>query len=64
MPERVYMNRVPGEERIHVEFLRGEIPTVLADLAPRFDVSDETRQLIKILHEAFPSAAPTEESTP
>lgn len=25
MPERVYMNRIPGEERIHVEISRDEI---------------------------------------
>lgn len=33
MPERVYMNRILGEERIHVEFAAGEIDGILEDLA-------------------------------
>jgi hypothetical protein len=32
MPERVYMNRIPGQERIHVAFLAAEIPDLLEDL--------------------------------
>ena len=30
MPDRVYMNRIPGEERIHVEITRNEIREMLA----------------------------------
>ncbi|MFJ3923051.1 hypothetical protein [Streptomyces sp. NPDC090022] len=30
MPDRVYMNRIPGEERIHVEISRDEIREMLA----------------------------------
>ncbi|MGW5003300.1 hypothetical protein ACWEP8_37230 [Streptomyces hydrogenans] len=31
MTERVYMNRRPGEERIHVEIDAAELPDLLAD---------------------------------
>ncbi len=30
MPDRIYMNRIPGEERIHVEITRAEIREMLA----------------------------------
>jgi hypothetical protein len=33
MPERVYMNRITGEERIHVEITAAEIDGLLEDLA-------------------------------
>ncbi|MFC1420775.1 hypothetical protein [Streptacidiphilus cavernicola] len=33
MPERIYLNRVPGEERIHVEITATETPALLEDLA-------------------------------
>lgn len=52
MPERVYMNRIPGEERIHVEIPAAEIPALLEDLGGLyFHVNPVTAELIRILQE-------------
>jgi hypothetical protein len=53
MPERVHMNRIPGEERIHVEILAAEIPDLLADLARLHGpVSPATNQFVCLLDQA------------
>lgn len=54
MPERIYINRRPGDERIHIEIDAREIPDLLADLAPDEDQypHDVTRQLVQILRAA------------
>lgn len=52
MPERVYMNRIPGEERIHVEIRAEEIPGILKDLALGVDSSPEALELWRLLKKA------------
>jgi hypothetical protein len=53
MPERVYMNRIPGEERIHIEFRADEIAAVLEDLdESSLGRSPETEMLRQLLAEA------------
>jgi hypothetical protein len=53
MPERVYMNRVPGEERIHIEFRVGEIAAVLEDLdESSLGRNPETETLRRLLEQA------------
>ncbi len=53
MPERVYVNRIPGEERIHVEILAAEIPALLEDLEESsIGVNPATVTLIRILRDS------------
>lgn len=47
--ERVYMNRIPGEERIHVEFTAEDIEAILRDL-PQVGISEATARLYHLLH--------------
>ncbi|MEY9937324.1 hypothetical protein [Streptacidiphilus sp. MAP5-3] len=46
MPERVYMNRRPGEECIHIEITPAEIPALL------FGNEPETGAFMSLLVEA------------
>jgi len=53
VPERVYMNRIPGEERIHVEILAADIPLLLEDLEETsLGVNAPTAALVQLLREA------------
>lgn len=47
MPERIYMNRRPGEERIHVEISAAELPDILNDLA---HLPDDVSAATLVLH--------------
>lgn len=61
MPERVYMNRRTGEERIHIEITYGEIRELLTRPA-----GDTTRQLWQVLAAAdrrFNATTPAPELT-
>ncbi|MDK1473657.1 hypothetical protein QNO07_09515 [Streptomyces sp. 549] len=50
MPERIYTNRRPGEERIHLEIPAHEIADVLDDWAPPGgDAFDATKRLHALL---------------
>lgn len=52
--ERIYINRRPGEHRIHVEIGATEISDLLKDLAPGEQdyPHDVTRRLVEILRAA------------
>lgn len=52
MPERIYVNRIPGEERIHIEFPAHEIADILDDFTPADDAYDATKQLRRVLEKA------------
>jgi hypothetical protein len=53
MPERVYMNQIPGEERIHLEITAGEIDGILEDLnESSLGRTPEAESLRLILEEA------------
>lgn len=52
MPERVYLNRIPGQQRIHIEITAGELPALLWDLAVRPGASSTTLALLRLLQEA------------
>lgn len=49
--QRVYMNRIPGRRRIHVEIEEGEITDLLDDIND-FDAWPATLALVEILKEA------------
>ncbi|WP_329203864.1 hypothetical protein [Streptomyces sp. NBC_01435] len=59
--ERIYMNRRPAEQRIHVEIEAAEIRDLLADLALGEDAYQHgaARQLTEILRTADHAFAPT-----
>lgn len=57
--DRIYMNRIPGQERIHVEIDAGEISDLLDDLKETPDDFAATRQLLKILRAAEHAISPT-----
>jgi hypothetical protein len=48
---RDYLNRVPGEERVHIEFLPVDVAEVLADLKNAPALTARTRRLVQILEE-------------
>lgn len=52
MPERVYLNRIPGQERLHIEITADELPALLWDLAVRPGASSTTLTLLRLLQEA------------
>ncbi|MCZ7413128.1 hypothetical protein [Streptomyces sp. WMMC897] len=54
MPERIYMNRVPGDERIHLEIPAQEIADLLDDLTPP---ADDAFAATKRLHAVLVQAA-------
>jgi hypothetical protein len=62
MPERVYTNRIPGQERIHIELTPQEIHHVLSDFVLRPNASADTMALLRVLVDAKtcfePGAAP------
>ncbi|MFF2411811.1 hypothetical protein [Streptomyces sp. NPDC058092] len=52
--DRIYMNRTPGDERIHIEIPKRDLPDLLADLEPEEDgfQYEATRRLMEILRAA------------
>jgi hypothetical protein len=52
VPERVYTNRRPGEQRVHIEVTAEEIGELLQDLVLRPGAGDAALKLITILDEA------------
>lgn len=52
MPERIYMNRIVGEERIHIEIPAHEIADILDDFAPSPDAFAATKRLHGVLAKA------------
>lgn len=52
MPERIYMNRIVGEERIHVEIPANEIADLLDDFEPQPDAYEATKRLHAVLVQA------------
>lgn len=57
--EQIYTNRIPGQERIHIEVPGHEIFDVLDDFAPAADAFEATKGLHRILTEAGHEFAPT-----
>jgi hypothetical protein len=49
--QRYYLNRVPGEERTHVEFLPVDVADVLADLKNAPALTARTQKFVAILEE-------------
>lgn len=45
--DRVYMNRIPGQRRIHIEIDEAEIPELLTELAA--PASTQGQQLAELL---------------
>ncbi|WP_330328273.1 hypothetical protein [Streptomyces pseudovenezuelae] len=56
--DRIYMSRVPGSERIHVEIQVNEIADLLDDFAPDADAFEATKNLHRILTDAYRVFAP------
>ncbi|MBP5926674.1 hypothetical protein F3K32_42465 [Streptomyces sp. LBUM 1483] len=56
--DRIYMNRVPGSERIHIEIAENEIADLLDDFAPGPDAFEATKKLHRILVDAYRVFAP------
>ena len=52
MPERIYLNRRPGDERIHIEIPDNEIADLLDDLAENPDWFEATKSLRSVLVQA------------
>jgi hypothetical protein len=53
VPERIYLNRRAGEERIHVELTEAEIADILDDFPkPGSDAFEATKDLHRILRAA------------
>lgn len=48
---RDYLNRIPGEERVHIEFLPEDVAEVLADLKNAPALTARTWRLVQILEE-------------
>ncbi|MGW0032990.1 hypothetical protein ACWDXD_24635 [Streptomyces sp. NPDC003314] len=57
--ERIYMNRIPGQERIHVEISENEISDLLDDLKEISGAFAATRQFREILQAAEYAISPT-----
>jgi len=57
--ERIYMNRIEGQRRIHIEIDDAEISDLLDDLNDDVEHFAATRQLLQILHGAEEIFAPT-----
>lgn len=49
MPERVYMNKIPAEARVHVELTASDLASILTDLVVPPVASPQTRALMHIL---------------
>jgi hypothetical protein len=56
--DRIYMNRVPGSERIHVEIAVNEIADLLDDFTPADEAFEATKNLHRILVNAYQVFAP------
>ena len=56
--DRIYMNRIPGSERIHIEIAANEIADVLDDFTPAADAFEATKKLHRILTDAYRAFAP------
>ncbi|MFD4795970.1 hypothetical protein ACFV07_07875 [Streptomyces anulatus] len=57
--DRIYMNRIPGSERIHIEIASNEVADLLDDLDENPEWFDATKKLRAILvkaNEAFGEA--------
>jgi hypothetical protein len=52
VPEQVYLNRIRGEQRVHVEITAQEIPVLLADITTGLPPSATTRAFLRVLAEA------------
>ncbi|MEV5140346.1 hypothetical protein AB0K71_05945 [Streptomyces syringium] len=52
MPERIYMNRIAGQRRIHIEIEDHEVGDLLDDFTPADDAFDATKRLHQILRQA------------
>ncbi|MFD5509146.1 hypothetical protein ACFWIB_15395 [Streptomyces sp. NPDC127051] len=61
MPERVYMNRRTGEERIHIEITYGEIQELLT--RPAGEPTRQLWQLLATAHRQFNESTPAPELT-
>lgn len=57
--ERIYMNRIDGQRRIHIEIDDAEISDLLDDLNDDVEHFAATRQLLQVLHGAEEIFAPT-----
>lgn len=59
--DRIYMNRIPGSERIHLEIAANEVADLLDDLPPEnpewFDATKKLRALLVTAHADFDQAA-------
>lgn len=47
--DRIYMNTIPGDERIHIEITKSDITDLLEDLQPADHHYAVTRHLLDIL---------------
>jgi hypothetical protein len=56
--DRIYMNRTPGSERIHIEIAENEIADLLDDFTPADDAFEATKKLHRILVDAYRVFAP------
>ncbi|MFJ6143096.1 hypothetical protein ACIQH7_05825 [Streptomyces anulatus] len=58
--DRIYMNRIPGSERIHIEIASNEIADLLDDLPDEnpewFDATKKLRAILAQANEAFGEA--------
>lgn len=59
MPERIYLNKIPGQERVHVELHPAEIADVLDDFTPDAEAFDSTKALYRLLVESLAVFSPT-----
>lgn len=56
--DRIYMNRIPGSERIHIEIAVNKIADLLDDFTPADDAYEATKNLHRILTDAYRVFAP------
>ncbi|MGO1025644.1 hypothetical protein ACTOXX_34275 [Streptomyces rubiginosohelvolus] len=58
--DRIYMNRVPGSERIHIEIASNEVADLLDDLPAEdpewFDATKKLRAILAQANDAFAEA--------
>ncbi|WP_367138921.1 MULTISPECIES: hypothetical protein [Streptomyces] len=52
MPERIYMNRIAGQRRVHIEIPENEIADLLDDFTPGPDAFEAAKRLHQILQQA------------
>lgn len=56
--DRIYTNRRPGEQRIHIEIASNEVSDLLDDLTDDPEHFDATRQMLEILRGAEEEFSP------